>query len=321
MGAYAPPMPTGVTAVIVNWNGASHLGSCLESVAAQSHENLQIVVVDNGSVDDSRSIADTYDVKWIQLHENVGLAPAMNIGADHATHPLLLFLNNDMDLEPEFVHEMVACHERHENIGAVDAIQRDWTTGEVVHAATTLRRAWSGELPGWTFPITQSEADCVTLFPSGANTLISAATFEELGRWDGRFFAGWEDVDLGFRLHLSGRDVVLATRAVSRHRVSASSTHPEGHLIRAEAAMHGRLLFAFKHAPPIVVGLAVARFVAASCVALLRRDEAAIAARRRVVGRLRQEVPDSLRWRRQTYPASATTPSQHWRLLRSIVGR
>lgn len=313
-------MPIGVTAIIVNWNGASHLGSCLASLAAQTYENLETVVVDNGSRDDSRAVADAFDVKWVQLNENVGLAPAMNIGAETAANPLLLFLNNDMELDLAFVAEMVACHERHANVGAVDAVQRDWITGEVVHAATTLRRASSGELPGWTFPVQESNTDCVTLFPSGANTLITAEAFDELGKWDQRFFAGWEDVDLGFRLHLAGRDVVLAARAVSRHRVSASSGHPEGHLIRAEAAMHGRLLFAFKHAPPLVIGLALARFVAASSVAVLRRDATAIAARRRVVGRLRREIPDALRWRGQTYASSSTTPARHWRVLRSIGG-
>jgi GT2 family glycosyltransferase len=312
----------GVTVVVVNWNGASHLPQCLGSLVAQTYDPLEIVVVDNASTDDSRGIGRGFDVDWIQLDTNTGLAPAMNVGATHAKQPLLLFLNNDMQFPPEFVAELVACYERHPEAGAIDALQREWSTGEIVHAATRLERApGQHDLPGWRFALTNVADDSPTVYSSGANTLVSRDVFDEHGGWDDRFFAGWEDVDLGWRLWLSDRGPMLASQAVADHDVSTSSRTPEGLALRSEAAMHGRLLFSVKHAPIAVIVRGAARFVVAWLVAFARRDRPGLRARARVVGRLRREAPDAWRWRRRTYKAHGTTPRRHWERMSRVPSR
>jgi len=92
-----------VSAVIVNWNGAAHLRICLPSLRAQSYKEREIIVVDNGSSDDSEEVAKAFHVKWLPLRENIGLAPALNRGAAIARGDFLLFVNNDMRFDPEFV--------------------------------------------------------------------------------------------------------------------------------------------------------------------------------------------------------------------------
>lgn len=69
------------SAIIVNWNGAEHLRSCLPSLREQSYEPLEIIVVDNASSDDSRAVAEQHGARWLPLAQNLGLAPAMNRGA------------------------------------------------------------------------------------------------------------------------------------------------------------------------------------------------------------------------------------------------
>src|SRR5580765_8555344 len=92
-----------VSVIIVNWNGAGHLRVCLPSLALQSFESLEIIVVDNRSSDDSAEVAGSLKVRWLPLEENLGLAPALNRGAAIARGDLLLFVNNDMRFDPGFV--------------------------------------------------------------------------------------------------------------------------------------------------------------------------------------------------------------------------
>src|SRR5277367_5567899 len=96
----APPL---VSIVIVNWNGAKHLRICLPSLLAQSYAALEIIVADNASTDDSKSVAEEYKVRWLGIAENLGLAPGLNRGAQAANGELLLFVNNDMRFDEEFV--------------------------------------------------------------------------------------------------------------------------------------------------------------------------------------------------------------------------
>ena len=82
--------------IIVNWNGAEHLGICLPSLASQSSKSLEIIVVDNRSTDDSAEVARSSSVRLFPLEENLGLASALNRGARMAKGDLLFFVNNDM---------------------------------------------------------------------------------------------------------------------------------------------------------------------------------------------------------------------------------
>src|ERR1700730_18005160 len=92
-----------VSVIIVNWNGAEHLRLCLPTLASQSFKSLEIIVVNNRSSDDSAEVAKSFGTRWLPLETNLGLAPSLNRGAEIASGDLLLFVNNDMRFDPEFV--------------------------------------------------------------------------------------------------------------------------------------------------------------------------------------------------------------------------
>src|SRR4029077_19858597 len=96
-----------VSGIIGNCNGAHHLKICLPSLLAQSFKQLEIIVVDNGSKDDSEGVTREFHSRWLPLERNVGLAPALNRGAAIAKGDFLLFINNDMRFDPEFVASLV----------------------------------------------------------------------------------------------------------------------------------------------------------------------------------------------------------------------
>src|ERR1700732_3127327 len=124
-----------VSAVIVNWNGAAHLRICLPSLLAQSYNAREIIVVDNGSSDDSEEVAKAFQVKWLPLKENIGLAPALNRGAAIATGDFLLFANNDMRFDPGFLAAQLKPLKSNETIFATDGMQFNWDGSERGHLA------------------------------------------------------------------------------------------------------------------------------------------------------------------------------------------
>ena len=307
-----------MTAIVVNWNGAALLPACLDSLLDQSHADLRIVVVDNGSVDDSERVVKARAVDWIGLPSNIGLAGAYNEGAREATSDLLLFLNNDMRFPSDFVERMMACLERNENCWAVDAVQRDWDDREVVHQGTALVKGpLRGRLPGWRFESVPTAADGKTVWPSGANTLIRRDVFERLGGWDNRFFAGYEDVDLGWRIWLAGGEVRIATDAVCWHKVGSSS-EGEGKPVRDAAAVHGPLLFALKHAPPSIAIAAIARSVLSLPGYAVRLNADRLRRHFDALTGAMVEMPRAIRERRRIYRSGVATPRKLWATFGSL---
>ncbi len=86
-----------VTVIVVNWNGRALIGDCLDSLKAQTFRKFSIIVVDNGSVDDSQSlIRSRYpEVRLIALDENRGFCEANNLALTQVNTPYAALLNND----------------------------------------------------------------------------------------------------------------------------------------------------------------------------------------------------------------------------------
>jgi hypothetical protein len=85
-----------ISIVIVNWNGEQHLLELIDSIRAQSYRRYEIIVVDNGSTDNSIGImASCGDVRVLRQEENVGFCRGNNLGIRAANGEILLLLNND----------------------------------------------------------------------------------------------------------------------------------------------------------------------------------------------------------------------------------
>jgi GT2 family glycosyltransferase len=95
--------------VIPNWNGARHLPECLESLARQTLKPGEVIVVDNGSSDDSIDlIRRCYPwVRLIQHPDNRGFPAAVNAGIRTSNADLVALLNNDTRVEPDWLEQLV----------------------------------------------------------------------------------------------------------------------------------------------------------------------------------------------------------------------
>lgn len=306
-----------VSAIIANRNGADHLRICLPSLRAQSHEPLEIVVVDNGSSDDSEVVARQFGATWLPLGRNLGLAPALNRGAAVSNAEFLLFVNNDMRFDRDFVSRLAGGLDLEEWVFAADGMQFNWDGTAEGHLATRVAKRSCGRMateivPGLFLCQERSESARRVFMASAASMLVRRSVFELLHGFDERLPLSYEDLEICWRARLHGWRTVFVPNAVCWHRVGASCRTEEENLLLFRGVLRGRLLIATKYLP---TRYALATWVAS--VAGLVRD--AICARwRKTAVRSREIVESALlarQWRRERhemYCAARTTPAQQF---------
>ncbi|PIZ71178.1 MAG: glycosyltransferase family 2 protein, partial [Candidatus Portnoybacteria bacterium CG_4_10_14_0_2_um_filter_44_20] len=110
-----------VSIIIPNLNGEKFLEDCLESLREQTCRNFEIILIDNGSTDNSVSRAKKFfpEVKIIKNQENLGFAKANNQGFEISKGEYIATLNNDTVVDRNWLKELVAVAEKDENIGMV----------------------------------------------------------------------------------------------------------------------------------------------------------------------------------------------------------
>lgn len=113
--------PERVSVFVINYNGRHHLDDLLTSLQAQSYEDFEVIVVDNASTDGSVEYIQQHfpTMRIISLQENTGFAEANNIAAEVASGCYYCLLNNDAEVDADWLSSLVACITQSDKIGAV----------------------------------------------------------------------------------------------------------------------------------------------------------------------------------------------------------
>jgi glycosyltransferase involved in cell wall biosynthesis len=111
-----------VSIVIPNYNYGAVLGRCLEAALSQTYENIEVVLVDDCSTDDSLAVAATYSCAVFSTGTNGGEAVARNVGVQNSRGDVLFFLDSDLVLQPDAVEKAVDLLHREPSIGCVYGI-------------------------------------------------------------------------------------------------------------------------------------------------------------------------------------------------------
>ncbi len=225
-----------VSLVIANYNGGQHLPDCLGSVAALDypHDSLEVILVDNGSTDDSVAVARRIlpDVRVLSQATNTGFAPASNEGARVAHGEYLAFLNNDVRVPPDWLNALLAPFATGEpDLACVASTLVSWDGQRIDFiggAVNAYGRAFQVS-QGLPYEPNRYDEPREVFFACGGAMLIRRAVFEEVGGFDADFVAYFEDVDLGWRLWLLGYRVVLVPAAVAQHRLHATGARLAPH--------------------------------------------------------------------------------------------
>jgi GT2 family glycosyltransferase len=118
-----PAVNPTVTVVVVNWNRRELLGACLRSLAAQTHPNFQVVVVDNGSEDGSPDLVREMTASFpaplslVTNSVNRGFCAANNQGFAASRSELVALLNNDAEAEPGWLAALEAVIRTSDDVG------------------------------------------------------------------------------------------------------------------------------------------------------------------------------------------------------------
>lgn len=211
--------------IIVNWNGREHLSGCLESLKIQTYRDFEIVFVDNGSIDGSiEFVAAEYPwVKMVALPDNTGFAGGNNAGLLHASGKYIITLNNDTEVEQDWLAELLRVAEENPDVGMIasricsfydhdliDSIGVKICRDGMSRGAYRLQR-FSG-----------LEFDKVEdiLVPSACAALYRRRMIDDVGFFDEDFFAYCEDTDIGLRGRRAGWKAMFARDAVVYHKYS-----------------------------------------------------------------------------------------------------
>ncbi|MEX6632501.1 glycosyltransferase family 2 protein [Hyphococcus lacteus] len=212
-----------VTVIIVNYNAGDRLRRCLEHLAAQVFRNFDIIVVDNASDDDSLAVATASDIKFtlIEAGDNLGFAAANNLAAKSARGRWLAFLNPDAYAEPNWLTAFVAGQRRFPVVEAFGSTQIDDHDHDRLDGAGDVCSVYGIAYRGFFgWPRKKRPQDSGCFAACAAAAFYRRDVFEALGGFDERFFCYGEDVDLGFRLLLSGGETVQLHDAVVHHEGS-----------------------------------------------------------------------------------------------------
>lgn len=214
------------TVVIPNYNGSHFLAPCLEALKAQTVQPAQIIVVDNGSEDDSLAVLerDYPEVKVIANGENLGFSAAVNLGIKVSETPYVLLLNNDTEAEPQMIFYLEQAMRRHARAFSVASKMIQLHHPELIDSAGDLYTVAGWAVPrGNGHPVSRYTHSCSVFSACAGAALYRREVFEKIGMFDERHFAYLEDVDIGYRARLYGYRNIYEPKAVVRHVGSGTS--------------------------------------------------------------------------------------------------
>lgn len=215
-----------VTVAIPTYNGRPLLEALLPSLAGQSFSDFATVVVDDCSTDDSLAYlkASWPQAKVVKLPRRGGVTAAMNACIDNAPTELVLLLNNDIELAPDCLAQLVSALDRHPQAASATPKMLDFADRGVLDGAGDLLtwrggggRRGHGERDDGRYDVEEE-----VFGPCGGAALYRRSALDAVGRFDESYFAYYEDLDWAFRARLAGFGCRYVPSAVLFHRGSAT---------------------------------------------------------------------------------------------------
>lgn len=214
--------------IIVSWNALHHLKKYLPSVAGTDYPSFEIILADNASTDGSKSWVREHfpEVKIATFDKNYGYCGGNNRAVTYANGDILLFLNNDVCVEPDWLHGLAECFQKNESIAAVQPKMLSEEKPDYFEYAG----AGGGFLDRFAYPFCrgrifdtlekdegQYDFETDVLWASGAALAIRKHVFENFGGFDEDFEFHMEEIDLCWRLWNNGYKVRFCPNSTVYH--------------------------------------------------------------------------------------------------------
>jgi GT2 family glycosyltransferase len=220
-----------VSVVVLNCNGKVLLERCLTSIFNSDCKSLEIILVDNGSVDGSiefvrEEFGNDPKLKIILNESNLGVAEGHNVGIRHSRGRYIAFLDNDTQISSKWFNELVKALELDPTIGAVQSKIMlmdkqntfDSTGGFIDYYGVSCERGNRIQDIGQYENITE-------IFHSKCSAMIVRRdVLDEVGWFDNRYFTHYDDTDLCWRIWLRGYRVIYVPTTFAYHNVSFTAS-------------------------------------------------------------------------------------------------
>ena len=248
------------TIVIPNINGKGWLRDSIESIYAQTEQDFDLIVVDNGSTDESLAQARSYCTRpnftLIENGRNTGFSYAVNQGIARAQSKYVVLFNNDAFAEPTWLAELLRTAEADPRIFAVSSLMLRYYEPELADDAgdyVTLlgfacKRGDGLRASRYTKP-------CRIFSACGGAALYRKSILDEIGVFDELFFAYYEDVDLSWRANNAGYKNVLCPAAKCYHICGASTGAVRYNAFKSQQSGRNSILLPLKNEPLLMLVL------------------------------------------------------------------
>jgi hypothetical protein len=244
-----------VSIVTINYNNTRVTLELLLSISECTYKNLQVIVVDNGSIENptEQINAEFPTVEVIRSEKNLGFSAGNNLGFKRAKGPLIFFVNNDTLFAENLIEELIKPFFEIKNLGIVSP--------KVIYYESPNLLQYAGStdinpLTGRNKVIGQGETDNDALFPSGvtyfahgAAMIIRQNLLKKIGGFPEVFFLYYEELDYSIRLRRAGYKIYYNHKAVIYHRVSYSVG--EDSPLKVYYMTRNRILFMRRNFPGI----------------------------------------------------------------------
>jgi GT2 family glycosyltransferase len=215
-----------LTVAVLSYDGRHLLEMMLPSLARQRYHDFEVVVVDNGSRDDTvRWLAESWpQVRVISLPENIGVTAALNVCAHAGDGELLALFNNDVELDADCLGELVSALDAYPQAGWAAGKLRDFQRRELLDGAgDVFTWAATGGRRGHGEPDRGQYDEPGEVFGAcGGAALYRRSVLRLVGDFDEDFFAFYEDVDWNLRAQLAGFSCRYVPSALAYHMGSAT---------------------------------------------------------------------------------------------------
>lgn len=217
-----------VAVVILNYNGIEHLRQFFSSVIASTYPNLEIILADNGSADESVSwVSNTFpQVTILTSPVNHGYAGGYNFFLQQVRADYFVLLNSDVEVTKSWIEPVIELMEGNRQIAACQP--------KILSFQNKDEFEYAGAAGGWidslgypfcrgrVFDKTEKDQgqynDTLPVFwASGAAFFVRAAIFQKAGGFNAAFFAHQEEIDLCWRLQNMGYKIYVCPSSVVYH--------------------------------------------------------------------------------------------------------
>jgi GT2 family glycosyltransferase len=279
-----------LSVITVNWNTCGELRECLESVSRADPGNMEVIVVDNASGDDSVHMVrrEFPNVRLIENTENLGFGRGSNKGIEASRGRYVLLLNPDSVVQDDSLSALLKFADANPDSGIIGlkimnpdgTLQYSCRRFPTLQAAVFRNTILAHFFPKNTYTLEYLMADLDHTverdvdWVSGAAMLVRREFIEDVGIFDERFFMYCEDVDLGFRAKQNGWRVTYFPGAVVVHaRGRSSDKSPNRMIIEHHKSMYKFFKKHYLHQSFVLIRLIVPGMVLARASFFVMRNE------------------------------------------------